>query len=166
MWSPIDFGRGGRAVDCTGLENRDRKSTRLNSSHTVNSYAVFCLKKKAAELAPALPAAHVNLGAVYLEKKDYANAIQPLRKALELNPDLPGAQGMLGAALLALGYAGVAEREFRAETQRFPGSATAAYKLGSVLLQRGQVREAIAELQRSNALLPDMPETLLELFFF
>src|SRR5438034_8182963 len=25
---------------------RDRKSTRLNSSHTVISYAVFCLKKK------------------------------------------------------------------------------------------------------------------------
>src|SRR5437588_7713549 len=24
----------------------DRKSTRLNSSHTVKSYAVFCLKKK------------------------------------------------------------------------------------------------------------------------
>src|SRR5438552_19216419 len=27
-----------------GLE--DRKSTRLNSSHQINSYAVFCLKKK------------------------------------------------------------------------------------------------------------------------
>src|SRR5438034_3053616 len=27
-------------------QNRDRKSTRLNSSHTVISYAVFCLKKK------------------------------------------------------------------------------------------------------------------------
>src|SRR5436190_3059859 len=26
--------------------DRDRKSTRLNSSHTVISYAVFCLKKK------------------------------------------------------------------------------------------------------------------------
>src|SRR5688500_19295859 len=25
---------------------QDRKSTRLNSSHLVNSYAVFCLKKK------------------------------------------------------------------------------------------------------------------------
>src|SRR5437588_8675404 len=25
---------------------QDRKSTRLNSSHTVSSYAVFCLKKK------------------------------------------------------------------------------------------------------------------------
>src|SRR5256884_6592572 len=27
-------------------ENRDRKSTRLNSSHGYISYAVFCLKKK------------------------------------------------------------------------------------------------------------------------
>src|SRR5437588_9710621 len=27
-------------------EPSDRKSTRLNSSHTVTSYAVFCLKKK------------------------------------------------------------------------------------------------------------------------
>src|SRR5947207_4341423 len=29
-----------------GDHARDRKSTRLNSSHTVISYAVFCLKKK------------------------------------------------------------------------------------------------------------------------
>src|SRR5436190_13848403 len=28
------------------LDPEDRKSTRLNSSHTVISYAVFCLKKK------------------------------------------------------------------------------------------------------------------------
>src|SRR5207247_11217158 len=29
-----------------GIEERDRKSTRLNSSHEWISYAVFCLKKK------------------------------------------------------------------------------------------------------------------------
>src|SRR5438034_5129073 len=34
--------RTGFAAPLTG----DRKSTRLNSSHTVISYAVFCLKKK------------------------------------------------------------------------------------------------------------------------
>src|SRR5947207_5929079 len=28
------------------FNRKDRKSTRLNSSHTVISYAVFCLKKK------------------------------------------------------------------------------------------------------------------------
>src|SRR5438034_5603978 len=30
----------------SNIPARDRKSTRLNSSHTVISYAVFCLKKK------------------------------------------------------------------------------------------------------------------------
>src|SRR5256885_10875127 len=35
-------------IDSTaiGMEELDRKSTRLNSSHLVISYAVFCLKKK------------------------------------------------------------------------------------------------------------------------
>src|SRR5256885_6715096 len=32
--------------DLTPLRLEDRKSTRLNSSHLVISYAVFCLKKK------------------------------------------------------------------------------------------------------------------------
>src|SRR5205814_10673928 len=37
--SPVRAERG-------GLDTRDRKSTRLNSSHLGISYAVFCLKKK------------------------------------------------------------------------------------------------------------------------
>src|SRR2546426_4171115 len=32
------------------ISTQDRKSTRLNSSHLVISYAVFCLKKKRGEL--------------------------------------------------------------------------------------------------------------------
>src|SRR5438034_6350362 len=40
---PVErVGAGDEAVQVHG----DRKSTRLNSSHTVISYAVFCLKKK------------------------------------------------------------------------------------------------------------------------
>src|SRR5437588_8191601 len=35
-----------RAERPVAAPGRDRKSTRLNSSHTVISYAVFCLKKK------------------------------------------------------------------------------------------------------------------------
>src|SRR2546426_6883439 len=39
--------RRGRGHSATArLHARDRKSTRLNSSHLVISYAVFCLKKK------------------------------------------------------------------------------------------------------------------------
>src|SRR5438034_2254807 len=38
----------GKSLEVANLRDaaRDRKSTRLNSSHTVISYAVFCLKKK------------------------------------------------------------------------------------------------------------------------
>src|SRR5256885_11410368 len=59
---PIFHGRDGRGVAAARLHDaflreserphageerpRDRKSTRLNSSHLVISYAVFCLKKK------------------------------------------------------------------------------------------------------------------------
>src|SRR5258708_16080761 len=32
---------------------RDRKSTRLNSSHQIISYAAFCLKKKNRSISPA-----------------------------------------------------------------------------------------------------------------
>src|SRR5260221_6711669 len=39
-------GRSGRGAAARVIDDGDRKSTRLNSSHTVISYAVFCLKKK------------------------------------------------------------------------------------------------------------------------
>src|SRR5437879_10143174 len=37
------------------LETRDRKSTRLNSSHRCISYAVFCVKKKNEYISSATP---------------------------------------------------------------------------------------------------------------
>src|SRR5256885_17144794 len=48
---PGKLDQAGWAMDCLKRaiqwdEKRDRKSTRLNSSHLVISYAVFCLKKK------------------------------------------------------------------------------------------------------------------------
>src|SRR5690625_6436399 len=37
-----------------GRKQRDRKSTRLNSSHVAISYAVFCLKKKKSNTATSV----------------------------------------------------------------------------------------------------------------
>src|SRR2546430_4307027 len=48
----VDLGRVEEQIDRVGRqheqqdEGQDRKSTRLNSSHSQISYAVFCLKKK------------------------------------------------------------------------------------------------------------------------
>src|SRR5438552_6899453 len=38
--------RAPRPTGARGAQSLDRKSTRLNSSHQIISYAVFCLKKK------------------------------------------------------------------------------------------------------------------------
>src|SRR3712207_7334971 len=46
-------GRGDLVAELD-LPERDRKSTRLNSSHANISYAVFCLKKKKTIDAPVL----------------------------------------------------------------------------------------------------------------
>src|SRR5258708_29306210 len=49
---PDSTGTRGRSSDrsdayiCGASDRQDRKSTRLNSSHQIISYAVFCLKKK------------------------------------------------------------------------------------------------------------------------
>src|SRR5438034_7335281 len=47
-------GAGGGGTGAATLASRDRKSTRLNSSHTVISYAVFCLKKKNGQKAASV----------------------------------------------------------------------------------------------------------------
>src|SRR5256885_3765536 len=41
-----EVARCGQFLRLGSLDGADRKSTRLNSSHLVISYAVFCLKKK------------------------------------------------------------------------------------------------------------------------
>src|SRR3989442_9220343 len=47
VYADIDLvTREGAVVSPTSRTTRDRKSTRLNSSHVRISYAVFCLKKK------------------------------------------------------------------------------------------------------------------------
>src|SRR3712207_8062452 len=46
---------GGRHGDREKAGGRDRKSTRLNSSHANISYAVFCLKKKLYRRTDPLP---------------------------------------------------------------------------------------------------------------
>src|SRR5438034_6577727 len=69
----LELGRSLLPDAVSGLENVqaciDRKSTRLNSSHTVTSYAVFCLKKKNGHRAPIAAAGR-------LEGRDRALPLQ------------------------------------------------------------------------------------------
>ncbi len=102
--------------------------------------------ERVVDLAPTLAAAHVNLGAVYFDKKDYAHAIVSLRKALELSADLPGAHAMLGAAMLAQGYAS----ESIAHLEKGGDDGL----LGVALLESGRVRESLDKLEAALARRP------------
>jgi tetratricopeptide (TPR) repeat protein len=108
--------------------------------------------QKATELDPKLAVAFTDLGGVYIEKRDYAAAIPPLKRAVELSPDLEAAHRLLGFALLALGYA----------TEAIPhlekGHAEDA--LGIALLDAGKLQEAMGVLQKALAQSPDDPELL------
>src|SRR2546421_1754796 len=64
---PIRF-RAARAA--RGGSGRDRKSTRLNSSHDQISYAVFCLKKKKIKINPAIIRLHYALDDRVTERSD------------------------------------------------------------------------------------------------
>src|SRR5438270_1089488 len=69
--APDDSARARRR----GTPQADRKSTRLNSSHSQISYAVFCLKKKQ---RPAIPlSARVSDGGVGAEDAERAGAVPP-----------------------------------------------------------------------------------------
>lgn len=108
--------------------------------------------RKVTELAPNLSAAFVNLGAAYLQNRDYGAAIAPLKRALELNPDLAGAHQMLGYALLARGYTAEAILHFE--------KAGAHDGLGIALLETGKLPEAIANLEAALAGRPNDPDLL------
>src|SRR5256885_8491314 len=56
LGAPRRLGSGERQAD-----RADRKSTRLNSSHLVISYAVFCLKKKKTPSSPATTLSHIDI---------------------------------------------------------------------------------------------------------
>src|SRR5947208_5856932 len=49
--------------DVARLHRGDRKSTRLNSSHQIISYAVFCLKKKTHTQCPRVTSPETDAGA-------------------------------------------------------------------------------------------------------
>ncbi len=108
--------------------------------------------RKATELDPHLADAFFNLGAAFMEKRDYGAAIAPLKRALELSPDLPAAHQLLGYALLAEGYA--------AEAIPHLEKVGAQDALAIAQLETGHLSEAVVNFNAVLAKRPDDPDLL------
>ena len=108
--------------------------------------------KTVTELMPNLAAAFVNLGAAYLQNKEYGAAIAPLKRSLQLNPDLIGAHQMLGYALLEQGYAEEAIPHLK-KAGLIDALGVAEFKVGHYL-------DAIKDLEAALAKHPNDPDLL------
>jgi tetratricopeptide (TPR) repeat protein len=109
---------------------------------------------------PESARAHQAMGENYFVLRQMPQAETEYTTALQERPDLPGLHLELGLVYAGAAQWSKAEEAFRVEARLQPGNAEAAYRLGTALLQQGKDREALAELERSGKLQPDMPETL------
>lgn len=143
MWLALQ-GPGPTAIEHVRAGVEAHKSGQLDSA--IGEF------QKATEIDPKLAAAFLDLGAVYVEKRDYAAAIAPLKHALELNSEIEGGHRLLGYALLAQGYAA----EAIPQLEQAHDDAT----LGIALIETGDYSRAVPLLEKSFAIHPDDPDLL------
>jgi len=108
--------------------------------------------RRVTELDPAFADGFISLGQAYMEKRDFASAMAPLKHALDLSPDSEPAHQLLGYALLAQGNAAEAIPHLERVQDK-----TA---LGIAQIQTGQLPEAVANLQAALAAHPNDPDIL------
>src|SRR5438105_3617607 len=97
------------------VDSKDRKSTRLNSSHEWISYAVFCLKKKAGDLAISDSLTVAGAGSV-----DLGPSLQPCVHLVDLqsfptrrSSDLDGVDAVFDFLKLGRGFGGMCRQNDR-----------------------------------------------------
>jgi len=91
--------------------------------------------KKAVELDPSFPDAHLQLANLYSQRRQYAQAVPEYRQALELSPNIPDAHFRLGQAYVHLGEKELAEKEFQVHKQLYEQHLAEIDKQRSEILQ-------------------------------
>lgn len=112
--------------------------------------------KEVVAKAPNIPEAHVNLGYIYRQKKDWANAEASYKKALELRPGYSEATSGLIAVYQGSGQADKARELASSAT----GDATVQFDLAAELLNENKYEEALAAFQKAAAADPSNPEPI------
>lgn len=112
--------------------------------------------KEVVAKAPTIPEAHLNLGYLYRQKKDWAAAEASYKKALELRPGYSEATSGLLAVYQASGQTEKAAELASTAT----GDATVQFDLAASLLNANKYEEALAAFQKASAADPSNPEPI------
>jgi predicted Zn-dependent protease len=98
------------------------------------------------KLAPHLAPAYNNLGMIYFNDHDYAQAAEVLKRGLELHPDMPTASAMLGMSYFQLGASEKAEPLLRAALRANPADDNVEMMLAHILINLKKYGEAASLL--------------------
>ena len=99
------------------------------------------------KLAPHLAPAYNNLGALYFDQHDYAQAARTLQRGLELNHNMPTASAILGMSYLKLGRNQEAKEPLEAALSANPSDNNAELALARVLINLREYEDAAAHLR-------------------
>ncbi len=113
--------------------------------------------KKAVELDPKLPRAHMLLGEIYLYKSRIPEAVEQLQKELELNPGDAAAYYKLADAYSRVQKYEEAEKLLQRSIWLDATSTGPYILMGKVLEKKGETALAVRALQRAIALDPNNP---------
>jgi tetratricopeptide (TPR) repeat protein len=105
---------------------------------------VESLLKKAIALDPSSPEAHLQLGNLYAQRRQYAAAVPEYEEALRLSPNVPDAHFRLGQAYSHVGKKELAEKEFQLHKQLYE------QHLAEIDKQRSEIQQFVYSMKDGN----------------
>lgn len=110
------------------------------------------------QLAPNLGAAYNNLGALYLQQREYKKAAAVLEKGLKLDPKMASASALLGISLYEMGDYVDARRNLESALRANPKDHNAELFLSNDLIKLGDFDAAAAHLRQLSQRQPQNQE--------
>jgi tetratricopeptide (TPR) repeat protein len=99
------------------------------------------------KLAPHLAPAYNNLGALYYDQHDYAQAIHTLERGLQLDPTMTSASAVLGMSYVKMGQSDRAKPPLTLALQANPNDNNAQMALAHALINMREYEDAAQQLR-------------------
>jgi tetratricopeptide (TPR) repeat protein len=114
--------------------------------------------EKLLQVAPNLGAAYNNLGALYLQQREYKKAAAVLEKGLKVDPKMPSASALLGISLYEMGEYPNARRHLEFALRANPKDNNAELFLSNDLIKLGDFDAAALHLRQLSERQPQNQE--------